>query len=394
MLPLILPLVLSLLFGGMTAQASQDTKDALDKAKKEAAATREAIDAGKDTLDDLQEEKTGLSSQLSSLNTQLSAITSDLADLSAQMNTKQNEISDKQDEIKKTQEKLDEAIETQKKQYENMKKRIQFLYERGNKYYLEILLQSGSYGDLLNRSSYIQQLNDYDEKLLDSYKAAAQEISEQKSALEQEQSELEAQQSELEELHAKASTQASQVSGLVTQTAGSLNSANDRISTAQDAVDALEDQLQTQNATVSALEKQLAEEKRLQALSNASVWRNISDISFEDSDRYLLANLIYCEAGGEPYEGQVAVGAVVMNRVMSGAFPNTVSGVIYQKWQFEPAMTGRLALALSENRATDSCYQAADAAMAGQTTVGNCLFFRTPIPQITPAYTIGGHIFY
>lgn len=375
-------------------QATKETQEALDKAKQEADATRQAISAGQDTLDDLQEEKSGLSSQLSSLNSQLSEITSDLANLSARMNDKQNEISDKQDEIAKTQEKLDEAVATQEKQYANMKKRIQFLYERGNKYYLEILLQSGSYGDLLNRTSYIQQLNAYDEKLLADYKAAAEEISEQKSNLEKEQEELEAQQQELEGLHAQASTQASQVSGLVTQTAGSLNSANDKISTAQDAVDALQDQLETQNATVSALEKQLAEEKRLQALSNASVWRNISDITFEDSDRYLLANLIYCEAGGEPYEGQVAVGAVVMNRVMSGAFPNTVSGVIYQKWQFEPAMTGRLALALSEDRATASCYQAADAAMAGQTTVGNCLFFRTPIPQITPAYTIGGHIFY
>ena len=184
------------------------------------------------------------------------------------------------------------------------------------------------------------------------------------------------------------------MSGLLTQTAGSLNSANAQISSAQDAVDALQDQLDSQNATVSALEKQLAEERRLQELSNASVWRNLSDISFADQDRYLLANLIYCEAGGEPYEGQVAVGAVVLNRVKSGAFPGTVSEVIYQRWQFEPAMTGRLALALSENRATDSCYQAADAAMAGQTTVGDCLFFRTPIPQIEPKYRIGGHIFY
>ena len=56
--------------------------------------------------------------------------------------------------------------------------------------------------------------------------------------------------------------------------------------------------------------------------------------------RELFARLIQCEAGEEPYEGQVAVGAVVMNRVRSGAYPNTVKGVIYASGQFTPAGSG------------------------------------------------------
>ena len=387
-------LALSMTLGGVTAYATQETQEALDKARREASQTQQAIDENQDTLDDLQGVQSGLSGQLSSLNSQLSDITSNLAEISAKISDKKDEISAKQEEIQKTQKQLDDAVAAQEEQYRSMKERIRFLYERGNKYYLEILLQAGSYGELLNRSSYIQELNDYDAKALEKYKKTAKEIQKRKDELQEEQDVLNQQQNELEELHTQASSKAEQVSGLVSQTAGSLNVANAQISSAQDAADALQNQLDSQNATVSALEKQLAEEKRLQELSNASTWRNISDIAFEEGDRYLLANLIYCEAGGEPYDGQVAVGAVVMNRVMSGAFPGTVSGVIYQKWQFEPAMTGRLALALSENRATDSCYRAADAAMAGQTTVGDCLFFRTPIPQISPKYTIGGHIFY
>ena len=82
-----------------------------------------------------------------------------------------------------------------------------------------------------------------------------------------------------------------------------------------------------------------------------------------------------------------------MNRVMSSVFPDTVVGVIYQNKQFSPVASGRLALALAENRATDACYRAADAAMTGTTTVGNCLFFRTPIEGLTGT-RIGGHIFY
>ena len=56
----------------------------------------------------------------------------------------------------------------------------------------------------------------------------------------------------------------------------------------------------------------------------------------------LLAAIIYCEAGNQPYEGQIAVGAVIMNRVKSSAYPNTIEGVIYQSGQFGPAATGWL----------------------------------------------------
>ena len=118
----------------------------------------------------------------------------------------------------------------------------------------------------------------------------------------------------------------------------------------------------------------------------------VSQVS-QASDLDLLARAIYGEGRGEPYEGQVAVGAVVINRVLSSVFPNTLSGVIYQSGQFEPVSTGRLALALAENRATDSCYRAADEAMSGVTNVGNCVFFRTPIPGLT-GINIGGHVFY
>ena len=109
--------------------------------------------------------------------------------------------------------------------------------------------------------------------------------------------------------------------------------------------------------------------------------------------RYLLANLIYCEAGGEPYDGQLAVASVVINRVRSSVYPNTVVGVIYQNKQFSPVASGRLELALATNKATSRCYQAADEAMSGVTNVGNCVYFRTPVEGLT-GINIGGHVFY
>ncbi len=386
--------MVSLLAETIPVYATQQTEEALKKAKQEAQQTRQAVEQGQETVDQLGDEQDALTSTLNSLNSQLSVLSSNLAQLSSQISSKEQEISDKQKEIDQAQSDLEDAVATQEQQYANMKKRIQFLYERGNSYYLEILLKSGSYGELLNRSAYIQQLNEYDQKTLERYKQTSAEVKEKKEELEQEQEELQAQMDELEQLHDDASSQASQVNSLVTQTAGSLNATNAQLNSAQDAVDLLQDQLDAQNATVSALEKQLEEERRLQAASDASAWRSLDSITFEEGDRTLLANLIYCEAGGEPYAGQVAVGAVVINRLMSGAFPNSMSGVIYQSNQFSPAMSGRLAVALASDEATASCYQAADAAMSGQTNVGNCLFFRTPIPQVTPKYRIGGHIFY
>ncbi len=92
-------------------------------------------------------------------------------------------------------------------------------------------------------------------------------------------------------------------------------------------------------------------------------------------EQELLAALIFCEAGNQPYEGQVAVGAVVMNRVRSGVYPNSISSVIYQSGQFGPAMTGWLDSVLSSGGYTQTAYQAAGDALAGVNPIGDCLYF-------------------
>ena len=93
------------------------------------------------------------------------------------------------------------------------------------------------------------------------------------------------------------------------------------------------------------------------------------------ADLELLASLIYCEAGNQPYEGQVAVGAVVMNRVRSGSYPGSVSEVIYQPGQFGPAITGWLDSVYYSGGYTDAAYQAAVDAVSGVNPIGDCLSF-------------------
>ena len=98
-------------------------------------------------------------------------------------------------------------------------------------------------------------------------------------------------------------------------------------------------------------------------------------VSASASDTQLLAAIIECEAGGEPYAGQLAVGAVVMNRIKSSSYPDTMEEVIYQSGQFSPAMSGWLDRVRANQGYTEVAMQAAEDALAGSNPIGDCLYF-------------------
>ena len=95
----------------------------------------------------------------------------------------------------------------------------------------------------------------------------------------------------------------------------------------------------------------------------------------QQAEKELLASLIFCEAGNQPYEGQVAVGAVVMNRINSSSYPDTMEEVIYQSGQFSPAMSGWLDRVRANQGYTEAAMQAAEDALAGSNPIGDCLYF-------------------
>ena len=131
------------------------------------------------------------------------------------------------------------------------------------------------------------------------------------------------------------------------------------------------------------------------------------EASYTKADVRLLSALIYCEANSERYTGKLAVGIVVVNRMKSSLFPDTVKGVIYQKYQFGPATNGTLKKALSEYDKGDftstsekHCIHAAKSALAGRRTItvsssqksfGKYLFFCAVLHNYT--YRIGNHKF-
>lgn len=116
---------------------------------------------------------------------------------------------------------------------------------------------------------------------------------------------------------------------------------------------------------------------------------------YTNSDTYLLARCIYAEARGESYTGQVAVGAVVLNRVESAQFPNTIAGVIYQKNAFTAVNDGQINLTPDQ-----TAINAAKDAMNGWDPTGGCLYYYNPAKATSEwifsretVVTIGKHVF-
>lgn len=120
-----------------------------------------------------------------------------------------------------------------------------------------------------------------------------------------------------------------------------------------------------------------------------------SSSTIDSADQKLLAKLVYAEARGESYKGQVAVAAVVLNRVSSSSFPNTISGVIYQTGAFSCVSNGSI-----NNTPNDTAVRAALDAMNGWDPTNGCLYYYNPgktsdswIRTRTVVTVIGNHYF-
>ncbi|MBP9000951.1 MAG: cell wall hydrolase [Lachnospiraceae bacterium] len=377
---LLVILLILLWLPSIEAKADIDAlKNRIEEAERNHQQTKDNLKNTQDNIDALTDVKDGLQGKLNQLTSQLTEVSDNLAEL-------EDKIDSKNAEIETTTEDLNEAIAEENAQYEAMKARIKFIYEKKDQTYLDILVSSTGFADAMNKAGYIEELAEYDRQKLDEFKATRQKVEELKAKLEDEKATL-------DEYHEETYAEQQKVAGYVSDTSSSITQYSGQIKQAEALADAIEEQAKQEAQDIAALKKQLAEEIAMSKLAAQSEWRDISEVQFAEGDRMLLANLIYCEAGNQPYAGQLAVGSVVINRVLSSVYPDTVVGVIYQNKQFSPVGDGHLALALAENKATTACYKAADEAMAGQTNVGNCVYFRTPVEGLS-GIQIGDHIFY
>ena len=379
--------VLSMIFTAIVPNKmsvmATSTREQLDKAQREKERLEREQDEIQQNIDGLKGEQKTLKGALNKLNSQLTDVSNNLEEIESQ-------IRDTQKNIEDTQAALEEAKRTEENQYADMVLRMRKMYERNDAGHINAIIatvcDSGSFSDMLNRADSFEKIASYDKLMLEEFKENRRIIEEHEEFLQQEKNRL-------EELRVDAEAEKNKVSGLISQTSNSISAYSDEIMEAERKALEKEEEIKNKEKDLEYLWNKLREEMALSREAADGEWRDISEVSFAEGDRYLLANLIYCEAGAEPYDGQVAVGSVVINRVLSSKFPDSVVGVIYQNKQFSPVASGRLELALTYNKATVSCYQAADEAMSGVTNVGNCVFFRTPVDGLT-GITIGGHVFY
>ena len=389
----ILSIVLaSMLFMGAGVQLyASSTQQQLNEAQQQANQVTSQIQQGKEDLEKMEAERNAISGQLNKYNNQLSAAVNALNDTEFSIRAKELEIEQKLEELAKAQ-------KIEDKQYADLMEHLKFMYESGvTQSYLNLVSEVTSLTEFMNLSEYVEQISAYDKMMLDRFRATREFI-------QQEEAELQREHEELEILRADQQEKRNQVNSLVNQTQSALSNKEGQISQKENEVTAQEEALEQIKDNIAELQKKLAEELAMsQAAANAE-WRDISQVEFTEDDVKMLANLIYCEARGESYEGKLAVASVVINRILSSKYPDSMAGVIYQKSQFAPVTSTKNSFveALAYDKAANSsgCYEAAREAAAGITNVSNCVYFQTlayleRVERLhVVRYSIGNHGFY
>lgn len=334
-----------------------------------------SIDDMQQQQQELEEQGDALRQEQDNLNGTMTDLNSNLGSLSATMTSIQEEIEAKQNEIAEAETALEQAQADADAQYEAMKLRIQFSYENGGAFSWTMLFESDGIVDFINRASYMSDIAQSDRELLTLYQETLESIELQKVQLEMEKEELLAKQDELEANKTQLLNSISQVASSINANQQALeenSSQAEELAARIAEAEEIEARLEAQKAAEAAA--QLAQAQAMEAEMAQSGGTSGTPVVAQTSEAELLAALIYCEAGGESYAGQVAVGSVVVNRVNSTYFPNSITDVIYQSGQFTPAASGKLALVLENGLTTDSCRNAANQVIGGSVS-GNWLFF-------------------
>lgn len=321
----------------------------------------------KDTKSQLETQADSLSGQISNLNNQISTVTGEISETEQDIAAVEADIDKLSDEITTIQKSLD----IQKRA---MRARIQYMYENKSTNTLVNFLESGSMSGFLQRLEYMSQIVDYDQR-------AIKKFQETQTALEAKKAEVEEKNQQLSAYKNSLNSKKSQLGNLVGNAATALNTTNGQIADSQAAIEELEKQLQEAKENEKRIRKQyegaqLALAQRLAGEHGAYK----GGYSGSADETTLLAALIQAEADNQGSDGRLAVGSVVMNRVASSKFPNTIAGVIYAPGQFAPVASGRFAIILA-NGPNKGCIKAAEQTIAGNTNTDALFFFTTSYAQ-------------
>ena len=284
-----------------------------------------------DTVDSLEKQTNGLQNQLDSLNQDLTSLSAEITDLASKI--EDTDASVQKAELDLAAAKLDEQL-----QYDAMKKRIKYMYETGNTSLLQIIFSSESMGDFLNKAEFVKNITEYDRNMLDELQKVHELVAKKDS-------DLKAEQASLAEMKTNLDQQEQELNDKISSTSGELQASSEALAKAKEA----------QAAAAAALKKKQEEDN---------------------------------------YDGILAVATVIMNRVASPLYPNTISGVVYQSGQFAPTWDGSLSRVLQRGPVS-LCYQVAQEALGGArlASVSGCYQFRSASTGMS-GINVGGNVFF
>ena len=405
--------------------------------------TKDKLDSAKSAIEELRKEQSGISTEITDLNEKAEAA-------GERINELNDSIVDKQEDISHVNEEIAGIEDDMSARFDDMKLRIRYIYESGDMGLAESIFISEEFSELLNRAEYIQKIYDYDRNELEIMAGLYNEHEEKLKT-------LEAEVASLEDLKNEADSEARNLEALLIDKRDELKLSADKLTDLENLARKYEKQLEEERlareeeerkkkaeaekkAREEADRKRAEEERKKQEEESerqaaASASQNSDDGqsrnnsspattaaqpsqssgssgsssgssqpssssssggSYSQNDLALMAAIIEVEAGDQSYEGRLAVGSVVMNRVESSQFPNTISGVIYQSGQFSPVASGRFAACLARGAAATNV-QAAKDVLGGVRNVPY-LFFRMHYGNTSANYSsytiIGDHILY
>ena len=228
-----------------TSESIAQKKDEINQAKEERKKLQQGLSDIKKMVANLEKSKSSLQSYVKELDSQLMAVEAKIKEL-------KDLISEKEKEIEQTKKELEEAIAIEEKQYEEMKIRIKFMYEKGNDFYLEMMLGADSFGDMLNKAQYVESISAYDRQKLEEFRLNRELIEVCKAELEEEEALL-------KEAKEAVEQEQKNLESLIATKEKEITAYESDIKTQEQAIKEYEEYIREQDETIAALEKALKE---------------------------------------------------------------------------------------------------------------------------------------
>lgn len=241
--------------GVVMAKKSSLTSDSIQKKEEQISQAEKEREQLEGNLSDLQKIKKQLENQKADLQSYVAELDSSLAKIEQNISDLKNKIAVKEEDIRITELELEAATEKEENQQESMRARIRLMYERGDGYFLDMLLNAAGFGDFLNRADYMEKVMTYDKKMWEEFKENRRLI-----ALCKEELELEKQ--ILDQAKANIEIEQSNLEALIEQKHQDIIAYESDIDNKEQAIKEYEEEIAQQNAEIEALEAAIAEEKK------------------------------------------------------------------------------------------------------------------------------------